>query len=710
LYAFGPYRLDVGGRILAREGQVVPLPPKTFELLLLMAQSPGRAFSKQELMSALWPDVFVEEANLSFQVSVLRKALGEGGGPWIETVPKHGYRFTADVKKIPAAAAAAIPAMTTATPVTTAATLTTRKTWVAVTAAALVLAAGGYLYLRARPRETPRTAAGVAVPLTAYQGFENTPSLSPDGSQVAFSWNGPGEDNYDIYVKLVGPGQPLRLTTDPARDDSPAWSPDGRVIAFQRFTTEAIADVFVIPALGGAERKIAARVPAGRTGVDLAYAGNMSWSPDGRWLAFAGNLFQEGERGIWLIGADGSERRRLTDSSDRAPSFSPDGRHLAFIRRTSGWSVHVLPLSSAMTPAGAPARVTPEAVWVRGLDWMPDGRGLVFSGAGHLGLSRLRRISLGPDRLTPLGPPELLPFGEQATAVRISKTGRLVYSAQFRDTNIWKVSLDGQPRLGAAPVAPSTLDEHTPDYSPDGKRLAFASTRSGVEEIWISDANGSNPVQVTTTGGPLCSNPQWSRDGRTILLSSRREGPGDLYLLWPDSGELRRLTDHPAEDGEARWSRDGRTVYFASLRTGRFEGWKMPAGGGDAIRVTPNGGMTPVESPDGRFLYYAKDLNSPTSIWRMQVGGGEETKVVDGLSYSINFVVADRGLYFVAVGEAPHKTSLDFYEFATGKRTTLLDIGKQWWMGMALAPDQRSILFPTVDSAGSNLMLVDQFP
>jgi Tol biopolymer transport system component len=661
-------------------------------------------------MSALWPDVFVEEANLSFQVSVLRKALGEGGGRWIETVPKHGYRFTAEVKKILAAPAAAMPAMTTAAPVTTTATATIRMMWVAVTAAALVLAAGGYLYLRARPSATPRAAAGVALPLTAYGGSENTPSLSPDGSQVAFSWNGPAQDNYDIYVKLVGPGPPLRLTTDPGRDDSPAWSPDGRVIAFQRFTTEAIADVFVLPALGGAERKIAAGVPAGRTGVDFAYAGNMSWSPDGRWLAFAGNLFQEDERGIWLIAADGSERRRLTDSSDRAPMFSPDGRHLAFIRRTGGWSVHVLPLSPVMTPAGAPAGVTPEAVWVRGLDWMPDGRGLVFSGAGHLGQSRLRRISLGPDHLTPLGPPELLPFGEQATAVRISKTGRLVYSAQFRDTSLWRVSLDGQSRLGAAPVAPSTFDEHTPDYSPDGKRLAFASTRSGVEEIWISDANGSNPMQVTTTGGPLCSNPQWSPDGRTILLSSRREGSGDLYLLRPDSGELRRLTDHPAEDGEARWSRDGRTVYFESLRTGRFEGWKMPAGGGDAIRVTPNGGMTPVESPDGRFLFYAKDANSPTSIRRLPVGGGEESKVVDGLSYSINFVVADRGLYFLAVGDASSKTSLDFYEFATGKRTTLLSIGKQWWMGMALAPDQRSLLLSTVDSAGSNLMLVDQFP
>ena len=98
LYEFGPFRLDLERRLFTREHQVVPLAPKTFDLLVLLVQSPGRAFSKQELMNALWPDTFVEEANLSFQISVLRKALGEDGARWVETVPKHGYRFGAEVR------------------------------------------------------------------------------------------------------------------------------------------------------------------------------------------------------------------------------------------------------------------------------------------------------------------------------------------------------------------------------------------------------------------------------------------------------------------------------------------------------------------------------------------------------------------------------------------------------------------------------------
>src|SRR6478735_9883164 len=97
-YEFGPFLLDPAGRVLTRDRQVVPLAPKTFDLLVLFLQHPGRAYSKQELMHALWPDTFVEEANLSFQVSVLRKALGADGARWVETVPKHGYRFGSGVR------------------------------------------------------------------------------------------------------------------------------------------------------------------------------------------------------------------------------------------------------------------------------------------------------------------------------------------------------------------------------------------------------------------------------------------------------------------------------------------------------------------------------------------------------------------------------------------------------------------------------------
>jgi dipeptidyl aminopeptidase/acylaminoacyl peptidase len=100
-----------------------------------------------------------------------------------------------------------------------------------VAAGGSLLAASAVLWLwPARKQETAR----MPVPLTNYRGSESRPSFSPDGSQVAFTWNGPQEDNTDIYVQVVGSSEALRLTSNPAAEDVPAWSPDGRWIAFVR--------------------------------------------------------------------------------------------------------------------------------------------------------------------------------------------------------------------------------------------------------------------------------------------------------------------------------------------------------------------------------------------------------------------------------------------------------------------------------------------
>jgi Tol biopolymer transport system component len=206
------------------------------------------------------------------------------------------------------------------------------------------------------------------------------------------------------------------------------------------------------------------------------------------------------------------------------------------------------------------------------------------------------------------------------------------------------------------------------------------------------------------------------RNAGTKLVTRRTANPveltpgsADLYVLSPNSGEMRRITSDPSEEVEPRWSRDGRTIYFGSNRTGRFEVWKMSATGGAAVRITRDGGLTASESLDGRFLYYAKHDGSPTSIWRVPVGGGEEKMMVDGLSYALNFVVSERGIYFLAVSDKPDKTSIDFFDFETRKRTTLLKVAKQHWYGMALSPDHKSLLYSVIDNAGSNLMLVDKF-
>ena len=133
----------------------------------------------------------------------------------------------------------------------------------------------------------------------------------------------------------------------------------------------------------------------------------------------------------------------------------------------------------------------------------------------------------------------------------------------------------------------------------------------------------------------------------------------------------------------------------------------MPAAGGAPAQITRQGGTAAIESGHG-FLYYAKEERSPSSIWRVPVDGGAEVPVVDGLSYSINFAVGERGLYFVAVGDTGDKPSVDFFDFATTKRSTLVRLDKPFWFGMTLPPGERSLVFSVVDSAGSNVMLVDR--
>jgi Tol biopolymer transport system component len=667
-------------------------------------------------MHALWPDTFVEEANLSFQISTLRKALGEDGAKWIETLPKHGYRFNGDVQRLDGAADVPLdprPAQTRLNRWT--------GSWrlVAIGAAVtLVAILSVWMAWPVSRISNESTTVSPAAPLTAWPGYQQSPSLSPDGNQVAFSWDGPRSDNYDIYVKLVGPGEPIRLTTDPAVDDQPAWSPDGRSIAFFRFRSESHADIFVIPALGGAERKVASASfhgRGGKSGSTEGWTGNLAWTPDGNWLAFGGTPSDNESPGIWLVALNGAERRRLTEVSapdfgDWAPAFTDDGRYLAFIReRTLSKSiVHVMPLSQ-LAPSGGVQRLSPDGSSILGLAWKPDGSGVLASSAGHLGLSRIFSIPFRPGTMSETRDVRLLQFGERARGISIGKNGRIVYAAQFRDANMWRVDLASPAQPSHVRIAASTLDEETPDYSPDGRRLAFASTRSGVEEIWLANSDGSNPKQVTFTGGPQCSNPRWSRDGRLILFNSRREGSADLYLLDPETGEVRRLTNHPDEELEANWSRDGRTIYFGSNRTGRFEIWQMPAVGGTPVQITKQGGQTATESPDGRYLYYAKYETSPSAIWRVAVGGGEEEPVADGLSYALNFVVARRGIYFLARAGARDQTSLDFFEYSTGRRSTLVSLGKPFWWGMALAPDEKSFLYSVIDNSGSNLMLVDNF-
>jgi Tol biopolymer transport system component len=254
----------------------------------------------------------------------------------------------------------------------------------------------------------------------------------------------------------------------------------------------------------------------------------------------------------------------------------------------------------------------------------------------------------------------------------------------------------------------STRDDYGPQISPDGKKIAFMSSRSGSLEIWVCDADGSNALQVTSFGGPDVTVARWSPDGKHIAFDSNATGQFDIYVVSAEGGKPQRMTTNPANDGNPSWSQDGRWIYFDSGRTGRQQVWKMPANGGEAIEITKDGGYAPLESPDGNFLYYTKGLGS-TSLWKVPVSGGEAYKVVEDLSAFMNVAMTATGVYFVSVERPTGLHSIKILKFATNKVSTIATLEKSTIWGIAVSRDGEWILYSPEQQSGSELMLVENF-
>ena len=228
--------------------------------------------------------------------------------------------------------------------------------------------------------------------------------------------------------------------------------------------------------------------------------------------------------------------------------------------------------------------------------------------------------------------------------------GRLVWGMfdSFQDANIWRVQFSAPgATASASPVMSisSTKMDSTPQLSPEGHRVAFASDRSGSWEIWLADPDGSNAVQLTSMGADSGA-PCWSPDGEQIVFQSNPGGQFDMYVVRAAGGKPRNLTSHPATDGRPSFSRDTHWIYFTSNRRGQSQIWKVPAMGGNALQVTNNVAFAAFESPDGTYLYYNEKMETPSPLWRQPVSGGLPVKVLEGVVRAA-FSVLDKGIYYI---------------------------------------------------------------
>ena len=275
--------------------------------------------------------------------------------------------------------------------------------------------------------------------------------------------------------------------------------------------------------------------------------------------------------------------------------------------------------------------------------------------------------------------------------------------------NIWRVQLPGAGHAKpiSAPLISSSRVESNPQYSPDGKRIAFESDRSGSVEIWVSDGDGSHAVQLTTLGKGGSGTPRWSPDGRRIAFDWNVAGHWDIYTVSAGGGGLQRMTTDSFDQNIPSYSRDGKWLYFASSSTGRYEIWKVPAGGGDAVQVTKNGGRTAFESADGKWLFYTK-TDPSSSLWKMPLDEGVETQVGPAVS-SRSFAITEEGVYFIPPPKPDGRSSIEFLGFTSGASKTVVPLTRQSSEGLAVSPDNRFLIYAQFDQAGSDLLLIENF-
>lgn len=727
LLRFSSFELDLRAGELRKHGLKIKLQDQPFQILALLLEKPGEVVTREELRGRLWPaDTFVDfDHSLNSAVKKLRQALNDDPDVprFIETLPRRGYRFIAPLRNGLSSSSSADqtgavdrestamnePAASVPGPHPSS-DLHHWKLWAAlVFGFVLALALVAWF----RPSRTPsaeNSAPIRLVPLTTYSNGVSKPSFSPDGNQVAFAWEGDHHNalehgrGIDIYVKQIGTEKPLQITHDFGFNFFPAWSPDGRYIAFMHAGYTDHPGIFLVPALGGPPRKLLEF-----QNVLDCHKPDLSWSADGKFLAFIDKSSPTSPCAVYQLAIENLQVRQLSwppapSTGDLAAEYSPDGVSLAFIRNTKDVEdIYVIPAAG-----GEPRRVTFDSRLLSGLAWTPDSKELIFSsnrGGASWGLWRVP---------APGGTPERVSVGsDHAYSPVISLKGhRLAYAAGFWNENIWRIPIGPGHRVGKPEkLIFSDMQEEGPQYSPDGKRIVFQSTRSGSFEIWRADTDGSNLVQLTSFGGPLTGTPRWSPDGRQISFDSRPAAHSNIFIISADGGPVRRFTDETSDDGVASWSHDGRWIYFASNRTGVWQVWKRTVDGGPPIQITRDGGFAPIESPDGKFLYYTKF--DAAGAWSVPVQGGEEIKVLDEppRGYWGYFAVGTDGLYFG--GDAGNnRPGLKFYDFAT-RKVTLLGVTEkapyEGAPGLAVSPDGHALLYLQLDEARNSLMLAENF-
>ena len=581
-YVFGEYSLDPAERKFARNGEPIHIPAKEFDTLLYFVQNPGRVLSKDEMMSAIWDDTFVEEGNLAQYVSRLRKLIDTNGHSHIKTLPKRGYRFDADVKTVEAA-----PAATRGSQI---------WVWVGAGAAALICVVAVVWYVASRPKPA------VSYPDTTY--YE--PVALTDGRQDdgAVQWT---SDNHIRFFRHVSPNRVESWTmnldgSDQHRESAPIkdflngmWSPDGKKVFFMKEGDSKTT--YLANSDGSAEITLPLLV------------GNSDWAPDSLKFVYETKV-GEGNTEIYLYDLATRQNINLTRNPDfdADPSFTPDGQHVTYLSGRGGNAdIYMMDLTGQIE-----RRLTDHPAFDNFPSVSPDGTQLLFFSNRDGGDKHMYLRDLNDD----LPPVRVSDFpGMQGTHAKCwSPDGtQLVFTSDVngKDT-VYRMNIE--PYRPRKLTADDQADMQFPRVSPDGSKLLTQARLSDRHiELRVSDLSSGvgKTIFKTEPGLPVTflMFAAWSPDGAKIVFDNRVSENSQIFTVNADGSDLRPLTDGQQPDYSPVFSADGQQIYFTRDFYGKPKIYLMDADGGNGRPVTNKSGyeLGPIISPDGKTILFSAD-------------------------------------------------------------------------------------------------------
>jgi Tol biopolymer transport system component/DNA-binding winged helix-turn-helix (wHTH) protein len=569
---FGEFTVDCEQKVLLRNDNPLPLAPKVFDTLLILVDNGGRIVEKEELMSRLWPDSFVEESNLTVNIQQLRKALGDNARQprFIETVARRGYRFIAEVngKSAPIA---------TKTEAATSAALSLAAPWRSylsiVALAVLVVGSIAIVWWFAQLRHA---VSGSSAPIlsTPFKSEKFATGgivravITPDGKYVAYTGETQGKET--VWLRELETSENIQIV--PPTDEQYlglAISHDGNSLYFVRktLTDPPVAAIYRIMTFGGIPVRITEKTE-----------GTVSVSPDDKKLAFTRCNYQNDDFcSLMIVDADGKNERKLLTRQRpirlSGTQFSPDGKSIAFASGQSwngGSDFRLMRLDLA---SGAENQISPKTFFeISNLKWLPDGDGLFLTAReNHDGRLRIWHVSTAT--------------GESRALTKDA-------------TDYISLSLD------------KAADKMIATHVSNTFHLYLAR---------IDDAGNPKSLAVARTGVAFAP------DGKIVYEGN----DGDIWTINRDGGEQRQLTNNSFSDVLPRMSPDGHYIFFTSNRSGSTQVWRMNGDGSNQIQITKQeGGYPAFITPDGKWVYFESGLHQ--TLWRVSTEGGDETDVSKG--------------------------------------------------------------------------------